>query len=137
MRRRLDLGFSVVLLSVLPELERLELERLRASELERLRASELSELERLRASELERLRTSEPAPPVLLPEPGRASNPAVLLERPHAELPPALVALLRPDLTPGPDHRGKRRRRWPREPAGQPEKSQRQRRRDARRHGRC
>ncbi len=117
MRRRLDLGFSVVLLGVLPELERLELERLRTSELER--------------------RTSEPAPPVLLPEPGRAPIPAVLLERPHAELPPALVALLRPDLPPGPDRRGKRRRRWPREPAGQPEKSQRQRRRDARRHGRC
>ena len=65
MRRRLDLGFSVVLLNVMPELERLELERLR--------------------SELER-RTSEPAPPVLLPDPGRASNPAVLLERPFRGL---------------------------------------------------
>ena len=117
MRRRLCFDLPVLLLGVLPELERLELERLRTSELER--------------------RTSEPAPPVLLPEPGRASNPAVLLERPHAELPPALVALLRPDPPTGPDRRAKRRRRWPREPAGQPEKSQRQRRRDARRHGRC
>lgn len=112
MRRRLGFDLPVLLLGVLPELERLELARL-----------ELCAL--------------EPAPPVLLPEPCRAPSPAVLLEKPREELPPALISLLAPNLpTGGSERRGKRRRRWPREPAGLPEQSQRQRRRDARRGGR-
>lgn len=87
----------------------------------------------------ERLRVADPPDPVLLPHP-----PEPPVRRPE-ELLPAPIALHAPPGLPdemgyyyhvNSRHRGKRRRLWPGEPAGAPQKSQRQRRRDARRNGR-
>lgn len=96
---------------------------------------EVNELrERLR----ERLREAESPEPVLLPHPQEPP----LLRRPEE---PAPIALHAPPGLPdemgyyyhvNSRHRGKRRRLWPGEPTGAPGKSQRQRRRDARRTGR-
>lgn len=100
------------------------------------------EEDELQARLRERLRVADLPDPALLPHPEEPP-----LRRPEERLPAPLpiIALQAPPAPPEryccyshliSPHRGKRRRRWPEEPAGGANKNQRQHRRDARRNGR-